>query len=119
MKASFIKKKVLPYLILHSCLLFYSFGSICSKMASRQKFLSFKFIVFYGLLIAILGVYAILWQQILKKIPLSIAYANKSVGVIWGMIWGAVIFSETITLNMIIGAVFVVAGVIFLVTCNE
>lgn len=112
-------KKIKPYLILNLILLFYSLGGICSKIASGKQFLSFEFILFYGLLLFTLAVYALLWQQIIKKIPLNIAYANKAVNLIWGMVWGAAIFKEHISLSNIIGAVIVLAGVILMVTGGE
>ena len=33
-------------------------------------------------------------EQILKHLPLTVAYANKPVSLIWGMIWGTFIFGE-------------------------
>ena len=57
----------------------------------------------------------IIWQQILKRMPLTVAYANKPVTLIWGIIWGALIFGEKITVNMLIGAAVIFAG-IYLVT---
>jgi drug/metabolite transporter (DMT)-like permease len=38
--------------------------------------------------------------------------------VIWGMIWGAVIFGEKITWNMILGAVIIMVGV-YLMVCED
>ena len=69
------------------------------------------FFVFYGSLILILFVYAIIWQQVLKKLPLVVAYACKGIGFIYGIIWGVVFFKEEITWNMIAGAVLVLIGV--------
>lgn len=112
-------KKLKPYLILNLILLFYSLGGICSKTASGKPFLSFEFILFYGLVLFILAVYALLWQQIIKKIPLNTAYANKAVTLVWGMVWGAVIFKEHISLANIIGAAIVLAGVLLMVTGGE
>lgn len=70
-------------------------------------------------MIAILGVYAIAWQQIIKHIPLTTAFCNKAVGIVWGIMWGALIFKEAIKWNMILGAVIVIAGVIIVVTADE
>lgn len=112
-------KNIKTYLILNLILLFYSLGGICSKTASGKPFLSFEFILFYGLVLFILAVYALLWQQIIKKIPLNIAYANRAVTLVWGMVWGAVIFKEHISLANIIGAAIVLAGVLLMVTGGE
>ena len=108
-------KKTIWFLLLHCLLLLYSCSEIASKLASGQEFLSFKFILFYGTVIVILGIYAIFWQMILKKIPLITAYANKSVTIIWGMIFGTVLFNEQITWNKILGAIIIIIGVYFVV----
>ena len=101
--------------MLHCLLLVYSFSDIASKLASEKEFLSFEFLFLYGTVIVLLGLYAVFWQQILKKIPLITAYANKSVTIIWGMIFGALIFKEQITWNQILGAVIIIIGVYFVV----
>lgn len=75
--------------------------------------------MFYGFSLLILGVYAILWQQVIKKIPLNIAYANKAITLVWGMVWGAVIFKEHISIANLIGAAVVLAGVLLMVTGGE
>ena len=103
------------FVVLHILLFVYSFGGVFSKLASKQDFLSIKFCLCYMGLIGILGVYAIVWQQILKHIPLTTAFCNKAVGIIWGMLLGLLIFKESIKINMIIGAVIVIIGVIIVV----
>lgn len=105
------KKKINNYIFLHILLLFFSFCGVFSKLASQNEFLSIKFIIFYVISILILGIYAILWQQILKKFSLTTAFFNKAITIIWGMLWGIIFFKETITLNMIIGAIIVLIGV--------
>ncbi len=112
-------KKIKPYIILNVVLLFYSLSGLFSKTASSKQFLSFEFILFYGLSLFILGVYAILWQQAIKRMPLNVAYANKAVTLVWGMVWGAIFFKEHISLANIIGAAVVLFGVILMVTGGE
>lgn len=104
------KQKLLPYLFLHILLFVFSCGGIFSKKAAGEDLLSLKWILLYGCLIAVLGIYAVGWQQLLKHIPLNIAYVNKSVTLIWAMIFGAVIFDEKITPLKVAGAALVVAG---------
>lgn len=106
------------YLYLHLMLMIFSLGEVCSKLAAGQEFLSFSFLLFYGLLLLSLFVYALCWQQFLKVMPLTTAYANKSVIIIWGMIWGALIFKERITWNMILGGLVIMAGV-YLMVCED
>ena len=107
------------FAILHVIILIFSVNSICSKMASGYQFLSFKWIIFYGLVVCILGFYAIAWQQVLKHLPLITTYANKAATTIWGLIWGALIFGEHITVQKIIGAIVVIIGVYLVVSGDE
>lgn len=99
------------FFILQVALFIVSLGSICSKMAGRQAFLSKSFLFYYGLLLLILFVYAILWQQVLKRISLIAAYGSKGVGIVYGILWGRLIFEEKIRWNMVVGAILVLAGV--------
>lgn len=92
-----------------------SMGGICSKLAGRQEFLSKAFVLYYGLLLATLFIYAIIWQQVLKKISLTVAYACKGIGIFYGILWGIIVFDEEIKWNMILGAVLVLIGVYFYV----
>lgn len=52
------------------------------------------------------------WQQIIKRLPLTTAFANKAVTVVWGIIWGALFFKEPVTIGKIAGAVLVILGVV-------
>lgn len=99
------------FILLQIALIIVSFGAVCSKMAGRQEFLSIPFFAFYGALILILFVYAILWQQILKRISLVVAYACRGIGIIYAILWGVLFFKEEITWKMIAGAVLVLIGV--------
>lgn len=110
--------KLRNYLFLHASLLFYSIGGIFSKKASGYDFLSTEFILFYGLFLMVLFVYAILWQQILKVFPLTVAFANKAIVILWGIIWGYWVFGESLRWSMILGAAVIVAG-IYLVVSDE
>lgn len=105
-----------PYLLLHTGILVYALAGVCSKLAAGQKFFSWHFFLLYGLVLALLCLYAVIWQQVLKHITLTTAFLNKAVTVIWGMILGVVLFRETITLNMVLGAILVLIGVGLVVT---
>lgn len=110
------KKKMIKYYVyLHGLLMVYSLGSVCSKLASQNDFLSPKFCIFYGLVLLDMMIYAILWQQILKKLPLTVAFANKAITIIWGILWGMLIFNESITPAKILGGIIIIAGIILVV----
>ena len=105
-------KKYKILIALHILLMVYSLDGILSKLASFESFMSFKWCLCYGGVVALLGIYAIGWQQIIKRMPLTSAYANKAVTVLWGIVWGFVFFNEHITLGKIVGALFIICGVI-------
>lgn len=112
-------EKIKNLLFLHAIIFLYSLSSICSKYASGLEFFSFKWMLVYGLQIFILGCYALSWQQVLKRMPLNFAFANKSVTLVWGMIFGVILFDEKLSVLNIVGAVIVLIGVIFMVTENQ
>lgn len=113
------KSKIKVLILLHGMLMIYSMSGICSKMASKAEFLSFEFCFYYAIIIGLLGFYAIGWQQIIKRLPLTTAFANKAVTVVWGLVWGAIIFKEAITLGKVIGAVLVIVGVVIFARADE
>lgn len=106
------KVKIKQLVILQAIIMIYTLSSVVAKFASGEEFLTFKFIVFYGLEILILGIYAILWQQIIKKFDLSIAYANKAMSLLWSLLWAILFFKESITVKNVIGVIIVIIGTI-------
>lgn len=99
-------------IFLHLLLMLYSTSGIFSKLAAGQPFLSLRFCLYYGVVILLLGIYALVWQQIIKCLPLTVAFANKAVTVVWGMVWGVLWFQEQLTAGKLIGAVLVISGVV-------
>ncbi|MDE6744892.1 MAG: EamA family transporter [Lachnospiraceae bacterium] len=111
-----MKQNLHVYMGLHILLLVYSASTVFSKLASGYSFLSYRFLLCYGMVLLLLGAYAVFWQQIIKRLPLMTAYANKAVTVVWGIVWGALIFREEITWGKVFGAVLVIAGVMLYVS---
>ena len=103
---------------LHVLLGIYSLSGFFSKNAAAQPFLSWKYIAFYCGMMAIMVIYAVGWQQVIKRLPLTLAFANKAVTVVWGILWGAVFFHESITPGKLIGAAVIVAGVVLFVKAD-
>lgn len=108
-KENTVKK---TYFLLHIIVMFYAIGGIFSKRAAGTDFLSGEFLFNYGMVLMILMIYAVFWQIILKKLPLTVAMANKSATVIWGLVYGKLFFGEHITLANIIGAAVIIAGIV-------
>ena len=106
-----MKKGLKTLCILHLLLIVFSFSGVVSKIASASAFLSAEFCIWYSLIIFLLGIYAIVWQQIIKRMPLTKAYANRAITVVWGMVWGLLFFKESITTGKIAGAALIIAGI--------
>ncbi len=106
------KTKTGYFLLLQLSVFVYSFSMVAARKASENDFLSGRYIFFLGLEIVILGIYAVLWQQVIKRFQLSVAYINKSVTLLWSMLWNYLIFSQGITVKKVIGVLIVMAGVI-------
>ncbi len=104
--------KVKTYLFLHLLLAVYSTGGIFSKLAAQKAFLSWPFLFLYAAVVALLAIYALGWQQVIKRVPLSTAYANKAVTVVWGCVWGLLIFREQLTAGKLVGGVLVLCGIV-------
>lgn len=104
-------RSVAAYTLLYGSFFLYSAGGIFSKLAGQQKIFSLQFCISYGSVLTILLCYAMLWQQVLKRFPLSVAYANKAVVIPLGMLWGRLIFGEQITWNMAMGVAVIMFGV--------
>ena len=60
-----------------------------------------------------------LWQQVLKRMPLSFAYSNKGVCTLWTALFGVLLFGESITLGKAAGILVVLIGVLLVVTDHE
>ena len=109
------KKKIPVFIVLHILLMVYSLSGVCSKMAGKAEFLSLDFILWYGAMLFIMVIYAFGWQQILKRLPLSIAFANKAVTLVWSIVFGVLVFNETLKITQIIGCVLAVIGVLIFI----
>lgn len=99
-------------LILQAVVVVYTLSSVVAKFATGKELFSFSFFLFYGLEIVILGIYAILWQQMIKRFDLSVAYANRAMAIVWSAVWAIVLFKDVLALKQVIGIGFVVLGTI-------
>lgn len=115
------KKKTGPkglknYVYLHLSILLFSFTSVFTKLASiefnKNGIYGWKLYLFLSLMLMNCFVYALVWQKVISHFELSVAYANKSVYLIWTQIWAVLIFQEVLTIQNIIGLVIVLIGVL-------
>lgn len=106
------KVSVKNIIILQAVVVIYTLSSVVAKLATGKELFSFSFFLFYGLEIMILGIYAILWQQMIKRFDLSVAYANRAMAILWSAIWAVVLFRESLGIKQLVGIAFVVIGTV-------
>ena len=111
-----VDKKV--FLALHLLLLLFAGTTVLSKRAAGETFLSLRFCLFFGGEFVLLGIYALGWQQILKRLPLTVAYTNKAVTLVWSLVFGVLLFHESVGVRQILGCVLAVAGVTLFVKAD-
>ena len=110
-----MKKKIgfRDVILLQLVVMIYTFSTIIGKFAAGAVDQSlFRFVLFYGAEIGVLGVYAILWQQMIKRFELSVAYANRAGALLWSLLWAVLFFGEQLTPRKIAGVLLVVAGTV-------
>ena len=95
--------------------LLFSTVSIAMKYTSGQELLSTKYFIGLGVVIFMLGTYAVVWQQILKRVNITLAYIFKGTGVIYVLLYSVFLFGESITIWNILGTAIIVTGIVLFV----
>ena len=104
--------------LLQAIVVIYTVSGIMAKFASAGETLE-KVILFFGLDLMFLGIYAICWQQMIKIFPLSVAYANRAMALLWSAVWAKIIFGEQIGIKQMLGIALVVVGTLVINTEKE
>ena len=89
----------------------YTLSGIMGKLAAKQAMFSLPFFFYLGLEFFILGCYAIVWQQLIKRYPLSLVYVNRALAIFWSTLWAKFIFNEGIYKENIIGVIVIFIGI--------
>lgn len=105
-------RKIWIYLALIGANLVYACESIFTKLASAQEPMSGRYLLYIGCAVCVLGLYALIWQQIIKRLPVSEAYMFKGTALIFVLLISALLFGEAITLRNVIGAAMIVGGIV-------
>jgi len=104
------KNKIFDYILLYTGFVVYSFASVLAKYAAAQSNWGVMAAYLIGEIV-VLGIYAIMWQQALKKFPLVIAMSNKGMTVVFSLIWSVLLFHEEITAINILGTLVIFLGI--------
>lgn len=113
--------KLQPVIILFSSV------SIFCKLASRQLpplnlhnpfafvvgcLTNWKFLVLLAMIFLMLGLYAFIWQKLIKHVRIAVIYANKSAYIFWTQIAAVFIFGETLSWCNLVGISIIFAGIL-------
>ena len=105
--------KARVFLALQLLLLCYALSTVMQKLAAQQEFMSLRFLLCAAGMFFFLGVYALGWQQVLKRLPLTVAYAtSKAVVFLWMLVFGALLFHERVSVRQLLGCALLMAGVV-------
>lgn len=100
-------------ILLQAVVILYTLSSVMAKFASGEEALE-KIVFFFGMDLFFLGLYALFWQQLIKALPLSVAYANRAMALLWSALWARLIFGEKIGAKQIAGIVLVIIGILII-----
>ena len=114
-----MQTKIKVYASLFGCYFIYSLSLVAARFAAEYALFSFEAVMFYGLAFFLLGIFALIWQQVLKRMSLVAAHASRAITILYGLVWGFVLFAEEIRLNMILGIAIIIAGIILMVVHGE
>lgn len=109
------KKKKLKFgdvLLLILVNLVYTSVGLFTKTAATEEQFSLFYCLYFFCAVLVMGVYAILWQQVLKRIVLSTAYMFKGLTIVFVMLMAYSFFGEPISLHNIFGSLIIVLGII-------
>lgn len=108
-------------LLLHGALLIYAVVSVFAKLAGLRLAAqeAGMTLVFLAAEAAALLAYSLLWQRVLRRMPLNFAYSNKGVCTLWTALFGLAFFGEQMTFGKAAGLMVVLAGVALVVTDHE
>lgn len=112
-------ERVKRYILLHLTVMLFSLTSVFSKAAAvfyNKRGLTSPWVyVFLFLMLLNCAVYAFAWQKAIKHFDLNVAYANRTVYMIWAQVWSVLIFHENLTAVNILGLVMVFIGVLVVI----
>lgn len=103
-------KGITKYSILVGANAIYACEAVCNKYASMHEFMSLQYILGIAAAVAVLGIYAIAWQQILKRIPLTDAYMFKGTSLAFVLLFSVLIFKEAVTMWNLMGLAIILIG---------
>lgn len=99
--------------------LLYALVSLLAAMVARLPMFSLMFLLGVGGVFLLFGLYAIVWQQLLKRLPLSLAYMFKGTSLLFVLLLSALFLGDAITWQNLVGAVLIIVGIVLFARADE
>ena len=71
-----------------------------------------------ALMFLALGIYAVIWQMLIKNAQIAVIYANKSSYLLWAQLAAVLFFGEHITWCNLVGIIIIFAGILLANGCR-
>lgn len=99
--------------------LLYALVSLMAATVARLPLFSLLFLLGVGGVFVLFGLYAIVWQQLLKRLPLSLAYMFKGTSLLFVLLLSALFLDDAITWQNLVGAALIIVGIVLFARADE
>lgn len=106
-------------LLLQLGVVIYTCAGILGKLASSYELFSVPFLALYAGELLVLAIYAVLWQQMIARVELSVAYANRGMSLLWSSLWAVLLFREHLSPQNLLGIAVVTVGIVLINSENS
>ncbi len=103
------------FLLLQCGYFIFSLPGILLKSGASYPVFSSAFLLRYAGSLLCVFLFALIWQQVLRKYELMVAYAWRGVLFLWIFLWAVLFFGETVTFNNLLGAGIIFSGILLVV----
>ena len=82
-------------------------GNYAIRVIMDWRVVGIVLLIFFAL-----GLYAFIWQKLIKNAMIAVVYANKSSSILWGQSAAVVIFGEHVACRNLVGLFIIFAGIL-------
>ncbi|MCQ2441627.1 MAG: hypothetical protein MJ077_00660 [Oscillospiraceae bacterium] len=108
----FLDRKRNLYALAILAIVFESLSSSVLKMSKDYAVFSPMYLFWFGVAVGIMGLYAVVWQLLLERLPLTTAYMRKGLTYVLIFVWAKVLFNEVITPKQYLGMAIIIVGMV-------
>lgn len=99
--------------------LLYALVSLMAATVARLPLFSLLFVLGVGGVFVLFGLYAVVWQQLLKRLPLSLAYMFKGTSLLFVLLLSALFLGDAIAWQNLVGAALIIVGIVLFARADE